>query len=70
MANTMFKNNEGKSGGNIMQRFKAFAKDINSSGRNPEDILKELVDSGKVSKQQLDNAVKMAKQYEPLLKNL
>ena len=48
-------------GGNIMTRFQQFCQQFQG---DPQKKIKELMDSGKVSQQQYDNAVQMAQQFK------
>lgn len=48
-------------GMNIMNRFQQFCQQFQG---DPQQKIKELMDSGKVSKQQYDNAVQMAQQFK------
>lgn len=58
MANTMLSNNKSS----FSKDFKIFEQQIRNSGKTPENILQELIASGKFSKADLDNAVQKAKQ--------
>lgn len=64
----LLKNNKQSGTGNMVSQFKQFQNQINSSGKNPRDILNELVSSGKVSKEQLENATRLANMYRFLAK--
>ena len=53
---------------NILQQFQSFMNEMR--GKDPNQILNEMVSSGKVSQQQLDQAQRQAQQmaamFEPL----
>lgn len=53
---------------NMMQQFQAFMNQM--KGKDPNSMIQELVSSGQVSQQQLDQAQKQAQQmaamFEPL----
>lgn len=49
-------------------QFEKFKRDLLASGRKPEDILNELLSSGKISKSQLENAKRLTGLYGYLLK--
>ena len=56
----------GKSGallGNLFSEFSKFKKDIEDSGRDPQQILDELVASGKVTQSQINQAKRLAGLY-------
>lgn len=50
-------------GGNLFAQFKKFEKEILDSGRDPKQILNELVASGKISQGQLNQAKRLAGLY-------
>lgn len=54
--------------GDMASQFKKFKQEILSSGKNPNEMLNELVSSGKVSKQQLEKAKQLANLYSYLIK--
>lgn len=68
--NTMLRKRTGNnnSQNNILVQFNTFAENIKRSGKDPQAILNELVNSGQVTQEQLENAKKMAKQFEWLIK--
>lgn len=49
---------------NMLQRFQQFR---NSFHGDPQQQVQQLLNSGKVSQQQYDNAVKMANQFRQML---
>ena len=54
MANTMLSNKRNFGNGGLI------ASNLQRSGKNPEELLNEMVNSGKVSQQQLENAKNLA----------
>lgn len=58
MANPFYKSNNG--GGSFIQQFPRFMQQMR--GKNPTEILNNLISSGKVSQQQLDAAQQQAQQ--------
>lgn len=68
--NTMLRKRTGNnnSQNNILVQFNTFAENIKRSGKDPQAILNELISSGQVTQEQVDNAKKMAKQFEWLIK--
>lgn len=50
---------------NLLQQLNQFRAGIHG---NPEDIVKQMVSSGQVSQQQLNEAQQMAKQLQDMLK--
>lgn len=53
---------------NMQAQFRQFSENIRKSGKNPKDILNELVSSGKVSREQLEKATAMARMFAGKLK--
>lgn len=51
----------------ISTNFESFKQQILQSEKNPQQILDELIKSGKVSKQQLSNVMKLANTYKYLI---
>ena len=51
---------------NMMQQFQKFMEEM--KGKNPTDELNKLLQSGKVSQQQLDQAQQMAQQMRGMFK--
>lgn len=71
MANPLYNTlNNGNQQPNMLQQFQQFMNQM--QGRDPNQILNELVSSGKVSQAQLDQAQRQAQQmastFEPLRK--
>lgn len=65
MANSMIKNNNNNNNnniGNIVNDFIKFAKDFKASGKDPKKYLDELINSGKFNKNQINEAIKKAKE--------
>ena len=59
LGNNMMPNN------NLIQRFQQFKQTFTG---NPQQQVQQLLNSGKVSQAQYDQAVKMAQQFQQLLK--
>lgn len=51
---------------NMMQQFQKFMEEM--KGRNPQEELNKLLQSGKVSQQQLNQAQQMAQQMQGMFK--
>lgn len=56
--NTMFKNSQNST--SLLSQFNKFVSDFKKSGQNPEVVLNQLINSGKVSQEQLDRAKMLA----------
>lgn len=61
--NSMLKNQNN----NLGPQFLKFYKEFQQSGKDPQKALQELIDSGKVSKDQLEQTVNKAKGLSFLL---
>lgn len=61
---------QGPQGGpmNMMQAFQQFMQQ--NQGKNPNEMIQQLLSSGKLNQQQLDQAQQMAKQMEGPLSGL
>lgn len=73
MSNPFFKamgGAQGPQGGpmNMMQAFQQFMQQ--NQGKNPNDMIQQLLSSGKLNQQQLNQAQQMAKQMERPLSGL
>ncbi len=64
----MLLKNGKKNSGDMVSQFNNFKKQLSQTGKNPKDLLNELVSSGKVSKEQLENATRLANMYKYLIK--
>lgn len=64
----MLLKNGKKNSGDMVSQFNNFKKQLSQTGKNPRDLLNELVSSGKVSKEQLENATRLANMYKYLIK--
>ena len=51
---------------NILNQFMQFKQQLGN--KNPQDIIQELISSGKMSQEQFNRLQTQAKQLEPLLK--
>lgn len=58
----------GNMSGNIVQQFSNFADNFRKSGKDPQAFLDELVNSGKVTQEQVNKATEMAKQFSWLIR--
>lgn len=56
----MLSNRRLSGSGNLMSQVKQFADNLRRSGTDPEQMLNEMVSSGKVSKEQLERAKNLA----------
>lgn len=54
-------NNQFAGGGNMMQRFQQFRQSFRG---NPQEQVQQLLNSGRVSQQQYNNAVQLAQQFQ------
>ena len=69
MANSIYNTlNGGNRQPNMLQQFQQFMSSM--QGRNPNQILNELVSSGKVSQAQLDQAQRQAQQMQAMFEPL
>ena len=55
-----------KNGGNMMQQFQQFMQKM--KGKNPREEINRLLQSGKVSQQQLDQVQQQAQQIQGMFK--
>lgn len=55
-----------KNGGNMMQQFQQFMQQM--KGKNPREEINRLLQSGKVSQQQLDQVQQQAQQIQGMFK--
>ena len=53
---------------NMMQQFQRFMNDMR--GKDPNQIINEMVSSGKISQQQLDAAQKQAQQMQGMFEGM
>lgn len=51
---------------NMVQQFQRFRQEM--QGKNPQEEINKLLQSGKISQQQLNQAQQMAQQFKGLLK--
>lgn len=52
----------------LLSKILKFSNEIKASGKNPQDLLNEAVNSGKYSNTQIENAKKMAEQFAKLIR--
>ena len=64
----LLKNSKSNSNDDIKAKFSQFKTQIQQSGQNPQAMLDNLVQSGKVTRQQLNEAVRMANLFSWLIK--
>ena len=68
MANPFYNALNGNNQPNIMQQFQQFMSQM--KGQNPDQILNELISSGKINQQQLDAAQKQARQMQSMFDSM
>lgn len=51
----------------MLQQFNQFKNQLQQTGRQPQQILDELINSGKITKEQLDQARNMAEMFQKLM---
>lgn len=56
----------GQSGGNMIQQFRQFMQQM--KGKNPQEEINKLLQSGKVSQQQLNQVQQQAQQVQGVFK--
>lgn len=56
----------GQNGGNMLQQFQRFMKEM--KGKNPQEEINKLLQSGKVSQEQLNAAQQQAQQMQGMFK--
>jgi len=61
----MFRNNNNN---NLQSQFRQFADNLKRSGKDPQELLNELMASGKYSQADLNRAKTMASQFAKLLR--
>lgn len=66
MSSPIFNAMGGNQGGNIMQQFQQFMQQMN--GKNPQEEINKLLQSGKVSQEQLNQAQQQAQQMQGMFK--
>lgn len=68
MANPLFNALNGGGPSGMMEQFQRFRKEM--EGRNPNEEINKLLQSGRISQQQLNQVQQMAGQFQNLLKNM
>lgn len=68
MSNPLFQALGGKQQPNMMQQFQSFMQQMR--GKDPNAMIQELVSSGRVSQQQLDQAQKQAQQMQGMFEGM
>lgn len=51
----------------MLQQFNQFKNSLSQTGKQPQQILDELINSGKITKEQLDQARSMAEMFKNLI---
>lgn len=64
--NTMFRNSQNST--SLMSQFNKFVSDFKKSGQDPNAVLNQLLNSGKVSKEQFERAKMLAGLFSGQLK--
>lgn len=59
--NTMLKGNN--TNGNLLSQIRQFANELKRSGKSPEQMLNELMASGKYTNEQIEQAKRFAKMF-------
>ena len=65
--NPLMNNNNSNSNMSIIGKFMEFQKKM--QGQNPDKIIKEMLNSGQITQDQLYNAVKTARQLSQFISN-
>lgn len=68
MSNPLFQALGGSRQPNMMQQFQSFMQQMR--GKDPNAMIQELVSSGRVSQQQLDQAQKQAQQMQGMFEGM
>ncbi len=66
MSSPVFGAMGGQNGGNMMQQFQRFMQEM--KGKNPQEEINKLLQSGKVSQQQLNQVQQQAQQMQGMFK--
>lgn len=66
MNSPVFRAMGGQNGGNMFQQFQQFMQQM--KGRNPQEEINKLLQSGKVSQQQLNQVQQQAQQMQGMFK--
>lgn len=66
MSSPVFGAMGGQNGGNMMQQFQKFMQQM--KGKNPQEEINKLLQSGKVSQQQLNQVQQQAQQMQGMFK--
>lgn len=68
MANPLFNALNGNGMSGMMEQFQRFRKEM--EGKNPNEEINRLLQSGKINQQQLNQAQQMAQQMQGMFKGL
>lgn len=66
MANPLFNALNGRGPSGMMEQFQRFRKEM--EGKNPNEEINKLLQSGRISQQQLNQAQQMARQMQGVFK--
>lgn len=66
MSSPVFGAMGGQNGGNMIQQFQRFMQEM--KGKNPQEEINKLLQSGKVSQQQLNQVQQQAQQMQGMFK--
>lgn len=66
MSSPVFGAMDGQGGGNMFQQFQRFMQEM--KGKNPQEEINKLLQSGKVSQQQLNQVQQQAQQMQGMFK--
>lgn len=62
----MNQNNQGSQSNNILNQFMNFKKNFNGNDNQAAEKIAQMINSGQISRNNVDNAVQMAKQFQGL----
>lgn len=68
MGSPIFNAMGGNRGGNMMQQFQCFMQQM--KGKNPQEEVNKLLQSGKINQQQLNQAQQMAQQFQHMFSGI
>lgn len=68
MSSPIFNAMGGNRGGNMMQQFQRFMREM--KGKNPQEEVNKLLQSGKINQQQLNQAQQMAQQFQHMFSGI
>ncbi len=68
MSSPVFGAMGGQNGGNMIQQFQQFMQQM--KGKNPQEEVNKLLQSGKINQQQLNQAQQMAQQFQHMFSGI